>query len=84
MTAQPMPYQPDPRLEAFLALKPGMVVKFNRPPAGVGTDDLFVVTALNAKTVAIYPLGGSDRYWRVDPRGVTTVDVKTLLAKAAL
>lgn len=72
------------RLQALSRFTPGVTVRFRRPPAGVSPDSLWVVTAVNAKTLTLFPLGGgSTRYWRAAPASVEIVDVANRLAETA-
>jgi hypothetical protein len=62
-------------LEFQMKFETGVVVRLTKPYDTYTTDDLFVVTGNNTKTVSITKLGGEGgRYLRVPHRGLTIVD----------
>lgn len=63
--------------------KTGAVVRLNRKFSTYAAADLMVVTKVNDTTVSLSRLGGDqpgERGMRIDPRGVTVVDLATILA----
>jgi citrate lyase beta subunit len=62
-------------LEHQMQFTEGTVVRINKPFQQWTTEDLFVVSSNNAKTLSLAPLGGGHSGLRAPHRGVTIVDI---------